>query len=310
MVSRWSWKLGDVSGIGIYLHWTFFLVPLLVALSALSAGIGVAAAVESVLFVLAIFGCVALHELGHALMARRFGIGTRDITLYPIGGVARLDRMPRRPAHELLIALAGPAVNVIIALAVLAGMLIAANLGLIQSAVAASSSFLGKLMFINVALVVFNMLPAFPMDGGRVLRAILAWNVPYVQATAIAATVGQVLAVLMGIGGLLLSNVSLLLIGLFVYFAAAAESQQARQRVADEPIQPDYERPPVTAPFQTVQADSQVENVAGALLSSPHHVFAVMAGARYIGVLFKGDVLRALANGLGHLRVGDLAHSR
>ncbi|MDA1049585.1 MAG: site-2 protease family protein [Planctomycetota bacterium] len=221
-----KWKLGNLAGIGVYLHWSFWLLP---AWILLSAGGGLAGAIGSVLFVFAIFGCVVLHELGHALMARHYGIGTRDITLYPIGGVASLERMPRRPSQELAIALAGPAVNVVIAGVLFAILLVAGigTQGLGFSVV--GGSFLVSLLAVNIALVVFNMLPAFPMDGGRVLRAFLAMRKPYLRATEIAVRVGQGVAVILALiapftGG------TLLFIALFVFLAAQAELAMARRQ--------------------------------------------------------------------------------
>ncbi|HUG69958.1 MAG TPA: site-2 protease family protein [Pirellulaceae bacterium] len=221
-----KWKLGTLAGIGVYLHWSFWLLP---AWILMSAGGGLAGAVGLVLFVFAIFGCVVLHELGHALMARHYGIGTRDITLYPIGGVASLERMPRRPSQELAIALAGPAVNVVIA-GVLFGILLVAGIGT-QGLVfnVAGGSILLNLLAVNVALVVFNMLPAFPMDGGRVLRAFLAMRVPYLRATEIAVRVGQGVAIVLAVIGMRTGG-TMLFIALFIFLAARAELAMARRQ--------------------------------------------------------------------------------
>lgn len=221
-----KWKLGTLAGIGVYLHWSFWLLP---AWILMSAGGGLAGAVGLVLFVFAIFGCVVLHELGHALMARHYGIGTRDITLYPIGGVASLERMPRRPSQELAIALAGPAVNVVIA-GVLFGILLVAGIGT-QGLVfnVAGGSILLNLLAVNVALVVFNMLPAFPMDGGRVLRAFLAMRVPYLRATEIAVRVGQGVAIILAVIGMRTGG-TMLFIALFIFLAARAELAMARRQ--------------------------------------------------------------------------------
>ncbi len=220
-----KWMLGRIAGIGIYIHWSFWLLPGWILLS---AGGGFAGALASLLFVFAIFACVVLHELGHALMARQFHIGTRDITLYPIGGVASLERIPRRPAHELAIALAGPAVNVVIAAALFV-LLLAAGIGT-QGPLfnVAGGSFLVNLLVVNVALVVFNMLPAFPMDGGRVLRAFLAMRLPYLRATELAVRVGQALAIVLGLAGLFTGG-TLTFVALFVFLAAQSELAMARR---------------------------------------------------------------------------------
>jgi Zn-dependent protease len=209
---RLSWKLGRIAGIDIYLHPTFLL---LLAFAGMTQG-----GLEAMVVVSAAFGCVLLHELGHALMARQYGIGTADITLYPIGGIARLERMPRSPKAELWIALAGPAVNVALAggLAVLLSLLDAGT-----GAIEPLGSFLWTLMTINVVLAVFNLIPAFPMDGGRVLRALLSGWLGRAQATRLAAGLGQALACVFGVAMLLQGHFWQVLLAAFIYFAAGAE---------------------------------------------------------------------------------------
>jgi len=206
---RMSWKIGRIAGIDLFLHPTFLLI-LLPGVFAVGP-----------FFIVALFGCVVLHELGHALMARRFGIETLDITLYPIGGVARLQRMPRAPGAELLIALAGPAVN----FAIVAGLLGLEMLGL--GAVESGSlfgGFLESLMIVNFVLGVFNLIPAFPMDGGRVLRAILSGWLGRARATSIAAMIGRTLALAFGVYSLLPpGNLFHVALAAFIYFTAGAE---------------------------------------------------------------------------------------
>ena len=233
-----SWRLGSAFGIGIYIHSTFLLLPLWVLIQTWGSS-GLHTAVYSVVFLLMLFGCVVLHELGHALMAHRFGIGTRDITLYPIGGVARLERMPEKPLEEFLIALAGPAVNVVIA-AILA--VFAVIIYLIPALYSADTSFryepgsnfLLDMLVANAFLVFLNMLPAFPMDGGRVFRALLASSLSYVRATEIATQVGMVITVLMGMAAVFVFQgaVMLLLVAVFVFFAGQAELAEVRRREA------------------------------------------------------------------------------
>src|SRR6188474_1864247 len=194
---KWSLRIGKLFGIPVYLHLTFLLLLLWIGLVSWQQEQSVRAGIEGVLFMAALFGCVVLHELGHALTARRYGIVTRDITLLPIGGVARLERMPDDPKQELWVALAGPAVNVLIA-----GILLLVtkftssvfSFGDASLEGMMSESFVSRIIIVNIALVLFNMLPAFPMDGGRVLRALLATRLQYTRATQIAATVGQLMA--------------------------------------------------------------------------------------------------------------------
>ena len=227
-------------GIGIYVHATFLLLPLFVLLANLSAGeIGLALYV--LIMIAAVFGCIVLHELGHALTARRYGIGTRDITLYPIGGVARLERLPQRPLEELWIALAGPAVNVVIAF-VLGGLLLLGSgpdFTIFEQILL--NNPLGHLVRINLFLAIFNLLPAFPMDGGRVLRALLATKLGQLQATTISVQIGTAMAIVFGVLGLTsmfsraeswFMNPMLAFIGLFVFFAGQQELAAVRYRHA------------------------------------------------------------------------------
>src|SRR5947209_2165421 len=198
---RWSLKLGQIKGIKIYMHWTFLILVGWIFMVYLGQGQGIALALRGVGFILTVFGCVVLHELGHAVTAQRYHIRTRDITLLPIGGVARLERMPREPRQELWVALAGPAVNVIIAAVLGAILWLKGAFASVATIWRVSGSFLNQLMYVNLFLVAFNLIPAFPMDGGRVLRALLATRLDYARATEIAARVGQGLAIVFGFLG-------------------------------------------------------------------------------------------------------------
>lgn len=223
-----NYKLGDIGGFGIYLHWTFILMMAGLFVFYLFTHGSVFAALSALALLTGVFGSVIFHELGHAYMARRYGIATMDITMYPIGGVARLERMPTDPRQELMIALAGPAVNVVIGLLLL----------LIGPASfdAMSTGFLGRqtglaanLMLANFFLAAFNMIPAFPMDGGRVLRSILALKMKYRSATLIASLVGQLIAGGFFLLGVLQFNAILMFIGVFVFMGARQESQYVSQ---------------------------------------------------------------------------------
>jgi len=225
-MNRMSWKLGRLAGIDVFLHPTFLLLLAFVGMR--QGGIG------SILLVSAVFGCVLLHELGHALMARRFGIETEDITLYPIGGVARLRRMPRAPGAELLIALAGPAVNVLIVM----GLVAIRSLGLVGSPWSPDSLgfFAEELIAINLVLALFNMIPAFPMDGGRVLRALLSGWLGRGRATMIAAGIGRGLALLFGAYSLFhFAWLQVFLAG-FIYLAAGQELDRVLAEEQHEPF--------------------------------------------------------------------------
>jgi len=187
---KWQWKLGTFAGIDVFVHATFLLIVGWYGWTYWLETRTLTGALEGVVFILLLFLAVTLHEYGHALTARKYNIRTRDITLYPIGGMARLERMPEKPVQELRVALAGPEVNVVIA-AILFGYLALTNaLVPFSQLTLTTGSFIERLMFVNLSLVLFNLIPAFPMDGGRVLRALLAMNMDYVRATQIAATVG------------------------------------------------------------------------------------------------------------------------
>lgn len=225
--SPWSIRIGALAGIPIRIHLTFFL--LLLWFGNVSAGQG-EGFLGGVVFMLLLFGCVVLHELGHALAARRWGVATREIVLYPFGGVARIDRMPSGKA-ELVIALAGPAVNLVLA-AMLGAVLFALRAHAPGSAeeLIADAPVLWQLLWSNLVLFGFNLLPAFPMDGGRVLRALLAFRFGWLKGTRWAAAVGQGLAVAGGVWALLSGQILLALLAAFVYFGAGQERTHAEAR--------------------------------------------------------------------------------
>jgi Zn-dependent protease len=218
-----SWKIGRAFGIGIYIHWTFLLLLGFVAFQGWG-GEGGSGPLHTAALLILLFTCVVLHELGHALMARRFGVGTRDITLYPIGGVARLERMPENPWEELCIAVAGPAVNVVIVALLLIPLFLMMGVGasgdLLQ---VGRGNLLVDIILGNVVLVLFNILPAFPMDGGRVLRALLIKPFGRLQATRIATTVGAGFAFLFALVAILNTNPILMVLGFFVFMAGQQE---------------------------------------------------------------------------------------
>ena len=313
-----SWYLGRLANIDIRVHWTFLLLPVWIYFSSLASGSGAVVAVTSVLFVLAIFGCVVLHELGHALTARKFGVATRDITLLPIGGVASLERMPRKPEQELAIAVAGPAVNVVIAI-VLAILLVLLG-GALPGGI---FRFLARLALVNVGLVVFNMIPAFPMDGGRVLRSVLAMFLPYARATELAAHVGQVVAVALGLLGLVSGNVMLVFVALFVFFAAKGEVWHVHQAFPQSGRSPTLDaqrrsssvtdgRPLVIRdPFPVVLAAGlTVDQAITQIANQPGEDFPVEDGNATIGAISRSDLIRAKFSGGGRIPIRHLLSMR
>jgi Zn-dependent protease/CBS domain-containing protein len=245
------------------------------------------------LFICALFACVVAHEYGHALMARRYGIRTPDITLLPIGGMARMERMPEKPLQEIKVALAGPAVNVVI-WAVLT--LFGASADPATFAEPTSiGDFLGALAAVNLFLAIFNLIPAFPMDGGRVLRAVLAANMDRVRATRIAAAMGQIAAFLFGFWGLTSGNPILLLIAVFIFLAAQAESND----VASRDIARDLSvRDATITSFESLAPSDPLHVAATTLIRTTQHEFPVLeADGRLAGFLTRTALLRAMAEG-------------
>jgi Zn-dependent protease/predicted transcriptional regulator len=295
---RGSLKLGTIAGIGIYVHWTFALLIGWVILDNDGAGGGAAAAASRVALVLAIFGCIVLHELGHALTARRYNIPTRDITLLPIGGVARLERMPDVPIQELWVALAGPAVNVLIAIA-LAGLMLALHLvGIRGWEDDFEQSLLLQLLAVNIMLILFNLLPAFPMDGGRVLRALLATQLDYLRATQIAAAVGQGMAVLFAVLAATLGmlgfgfNPFILFVALFVYMGAREELRMVQMRTAFQGVPV---RSAMMTRFSVLAPDDTLGQAADELLAGGQQDFPVVDGSSVVGMIDRAGLLQALA---------------
>ena len=222
--------LGKVLGIKVYVHWTFWFLAIYVGLSNIKFGLGSAA--SAIGFVFAVFGCVYLHEMGHALAGKWYRIPTLDITLYPIGGVARMADFTRSPIAELVVAIAGPLVNLVIAAILFLGLSIRASLDQVTAERIVALGPMEQLFIANVILAVFNMLPAFPMDGGRVLRSLLAMWMPYSQATRTAASVGQVMAALMFFTGFYLFSLPLIVIAVMVFLVCSGELLKERFKSA------------------------------------------------------------------------------
>ncbi len=268
----WSFPIGRLFGSELRIHVTFFLLLAWVGFAAYSSG-GWPAAVENLLFILALFACVVAHEYGHALTARRFGIHTPDITLLPIGGLARLERMPENPRQEILVALGGPAVNVVIWLVLTFVFGARIDTARLEHGDMAGMGFLAQLAAVNLFLAVFNLIPAFPMDGGRVFRAVLSLWMDRVTATRIAATAGQVVAVLFGFWGLSTGNAVLVLIALFVFVAANAESQDVAIRAIARRL---VARDAMITHFEALTPQDTIAAAAMELVRTTQHEFPVL----------------------------------
>ncbi|WP_158043336.1 site-2 protease family protein [Skermanella pratensis] len=292
----WSIPIGTVKGTVIRIHVTFLLFLAWIGAMHYSHG-GGPAALEGVVFIVLLFACVLLHEFGHVFAARRYGVQTPDITLLPIGGVARLERIPEKPSQELVIALAGPAVNVVIAAALYVALLAGGfplSVGLPTDGSEVQNpgvSMLARLAWVNVFLVLFNLIPAFPMDGGRVLRAFLAQRMGYGRGTAVAATIGQGVAFVFGLLGLF-GNPLLLFIALFVYLAASSESHAVQIREVSRGV---MAGDAMITRFESLSPGSVVEDAVQCLIHTTQHEFPVVDGSgRLRGVLTRDDMIRAL----------------
>lgn len=289
---KWSLKLGSYAGIGVYLHWTFILLILWIFLAYFGAGHSTAQAFAGVGFILALFACVVLHEFGHALMARHYGIKTRDITLLPIGGVARLEKIPEKPIQEFWVALAGPAVNVVIAGILFIWLSITNGLHPIGGLELGSGSLPQRLMVVNLFLVGFNLLPAFPMDGGRVLRAVLSVRMGRRRATAIAANIGQGMAILFALLGILY-NPFLIFIAIFVYLGAQSEAGMVEMQSMLKGLRV---RDAMMTNFRTLAPADTLDQAVTELIAGSQQDFPVVESGRPVGLLRRNDLVKALAD--------------
>ncbi len=287
-----SWRIGRLAGISVRVHFTFLLLFGVLAVMALARGASLAAVLSAALTYVVLFGSVLLHELGHALVGRRFGVQTRDITLLPFGGVAQMDGLPPSPRAELWIALAGPAVNVVIAGAFFAGIRLATRAMPFSGHNLSSLTFWEQALATNLSLALFNLLPAFPMDGGRVLRALLAGRLGIARATRIAASVGKGMAVLIGALGLI-AGPTLLLIAFFVWFGAGQEVVAADAQVALKAVS--VERLMQTE-FAALSPRDRLFDAAEVLLSERQRDAPVLSGGRLVGVLTRDSLLQGLAS--------------
>jgi Zn-dependent protease/CBS domain-containing protein len=297
----WSINIGRIAGTEVRIHVTFLLFLGWIFLASWYSG-GSQAAWSGLTFMLLLFACVLAHEFGHIFTARAFGVATPDVTLLPIGGVARLERIPEKPSEELLVALAGPAVNVVIAL----GLIAFAGASLQPQSLAAVEnnqiSMVDRLAAVNLFLAIFNMIPAFPMDGGRVLRALLALRFGHVRATEIAAAIGQFVAFGLGFLGLF-GNPLLIFIAIFVYLAASSEAQLVAMRAMSRDV-------PVSAAMMTqiarLSPEAHIDEAVDTLLRTSQSEFPVVdAEGGLVGLLSRADLIRALKELGPNARVAD-----
>jgi len=286
----WSFRLVRLFGTDVKVHFTFILLLAFLFVSTGRAE-GAQAAWWVTGFFLTLFLCVLLHEFGHILMARRFGIRTPDVILLPIGGVARLERIPEEPRQELQIALAGPAVTLAIAALLWGWLKLAGESAELLPSTVFRGGFAADLLRVNVMLFLFNLLPAFPLDGGRVLRSLLATRLSYVRATRIAATGGQILAMVLGVAGLFY-NPLWLFIALFVYLGAGQETAQAEARAAGRGIIVDQM---MVTKFETLPVHATLREAVDRLLDGEQREFPVVDNSGKVeGILTRDHLIRGL----------------
>jgi Zn-dependent protease len=281
------------------MHATFLLLLGWIALTHWMQYQSLIPTLTGVAFILALFVCVVLHEYGHALAARTFGIATKDITLLPIGGLARLERIPDKPNQELWVALAGPAVNVVIAALLAAYLSLTGHFQPVQQIGLTHGMFLERVMFANLFLVGFNMIPAFPMDGGRVLRALLAKRMEYARATRIAASVGQGLAFVFGFLGLF-TNPFLVFIAFFVWIGAAQEAAVAETKSVLGSVSA---KDAMIPEFRTLSPRDELSQAVKLVLNGWQQDFPVVEQGHVVGMLLRADMIAALAGGEVHASV-------
>jgi Zn-dependent protease/CBS domain-containing protein len=296
----WSLNIGRVAGTVVRVHLTFLLFLAWIFAASYASG-GAATAVDSLVFMLLLFLCVLLHEFGHIFTARAFGVPTPYVTLLPIGGVAQLERIPEEPRQEFLIAIAGPLVNVVIT----AALVLLAGAHLLTSAAAVDNMqipLIDRLAAVNLFLALFNLIPAFPMDGGRVLRALLASRLGYVRATEIAAAIGQFVAFALGFIGLLVNPI-LIFIAIFVYLAATSEAHMVALRAASRGVPVSYA---MMRQFATLLPQAHLDEAVQALLQTGQGEFPVVDDtSKPVGVLGRGDLIRAIKTLGPDARVAD-----
>lgn len=303
-----SWKLLTFKGVSLYVHWTFWFLFGWVMIENARTGNNVEQLGWSILFLVLVFACVALHEFGHALMAARFNIKARNIILLPIGGIASIEKFPDNPKQELSISIAGPLVNIVIA-----GILFlfltpftetVENLKDIR--ITHGHDMLFNLFIANLSLALFNLIPAFPMDGGRILRALIGFRLNYVRATSIATVIGKVIATAFVIFGILSYNLLLTLIGFFIVFSADAEEYYLRLKTLVKGIKL---KEVLMFDYDSLQANSTVKEASGILMNTHNKYFIVMDGPTPVGTINRMEIIKAVAEMKYDIRVADFMKS-
>jgi stage IV sporulation protein FB len=289
---RWSYTIGRIRGTEVKVHVTFFLLLAWIAYGAYQQG-GTTAAVDVTLFVVTFFLCILLHEFGHIAMARRFGVRTPDVILLPIGGVARLERIPEEPKQELLIALAGPAVTLVIILFLLLVTVLLGQPLTVTDPFSEHGAFTVRLLETNLLVLLFNLVPAFPLDGGRVLRALLAFRLGLARATQIAGTIGQLFAVVFGVWGVMQQDPWIMLVAFFIFLGAGSEASAVATRLAGRGLQVSQM---MVTDFRTIPVHATLSQAADLLLAGEQREFPVVDNlGRTEGILTRDNLIRGLS---------------
>lgn len=299
-----SLYLGKYKNVKVFIHWTFSLLLLWIIISSLRQGIPGIDILWTIIFVLALFCCVVLHEFGHALAAQKYGIQTKDIVLYPIGGIARLEKLPEDPKQELWVAIAGPLVNVGIFLILSAVLSFTGfNIESLEEIKINPNTIILYLASANLILAVFNLIPAFPMDGGRILRAFLAIRLPRAQATQIAGGIGQFLAIFFIFFGLF-NNPILVLIGIFIFLGAAAEVSHTQQ---ESFLKGFKVNDAIMMKFQILSFDAPLSKAVDKLLNSQATHFVVVKDDVAVGTLSRNEIIKGLKEGDENIAIEKVA---
>jgi Zn-dependent protease len=289
-----SIKIAQIRGIKVFMHWTFILPLGWLLFANLLYATEATQLAWTVIFILAFLGCVLLHEAAHALVAAQYGIYARNLVLLPVGGIASIEKFPGNPIQELMISVAGPVINLLLALLLWVPIRDHDSLSTLPGIfeVAPWRVFLYLLSLTNLGLALFNLIPAFPLDGGRILRAVLAFRLNYLRATTVATIASKVVAILLIAGGIILVNPIPALIGIFIILSAGTEGYYLRLRSLVDGIKL---RDVLMFDFTSLQADTKVEDVAGILASNHSKYFILMEGTIPIGSVNRLEIIKAIA---------------